>query len=86
LPKVSRAPAITPKRRRMASMLDAVLESARASTPAPAKEIAEAATTRVEAEAGPLVPIEIEPIGTGQSIEQGPSDVGLVLEKEDAPK
>jgi hypothetical protein len=36
--------------------------------------------------AGPSVPIETEPVGTGQSIEQGPSDVGLVLEKEDAPK
>jgi hypothetical protein len=29
LPKVSKAPAITPKRRRMASVLDAVLESTR---------------------------------------------------------
>jgi hypothetical protein len=34
LPKVSKAPAITPKRRRMASVLDAVLESTRAATPA----------------------------------------------------
>jgi hypothetical protein len=32
------------------------------------------------------VPIETEPVGTRQSIEQGPSDVGLVLEKEDAPE
>jgi hypothetical protein len=32
------------------------------------------------------VPIETEPIETGQSIEQGPSDIGLVLEKEDAPE
>ena len=86
LPKVPRAPAITSKRRRMASMLDAVLESTRASTPDPAKETVEAATTRVEAEAGPSVPIETEPVGTGQSIEQGPSDIGLVLEKQDAPE
>jgi hypothetical protein len=75
LPKVSKAPAITPKRRRMASMLDAVMESKRASTPAPAKETTETTTTRAEPEAGPLVPIE-----------QGPSGVGLVLEKEDTPK
>jgi hypothetical protein len=32
------------------------------------------------------VPIETEPVGTGQSIEQGPSDIDLVLEKEDAPE
>jgi hypothetical protein len=86
LPKVPRAPVITPKRRTMASVLDVVLESTRASTPAPAKETTEAATARVEIEAGPSVPIETEPVGTGQSIEQGPSDVGLVLEKEDVPK
>jgi hypothetical protein len=75
LPKVSKAPAMTPKKRRMASVLDAVLESTRASTPAPAKETTEATTVRAEVEAGPLVPIE-----------QGPSDVGLILEKEDAPE
>jgi hypothetical protein len=85
LPNVPRAPTITPKRR-MASVLDAVLESTRVSTPAPARETAKAATARVEAEARPSVPIETEPVGTGQSIEQGPSDVGLVLEKKDAPE
>jgi hypothetical protein len=86
LSKVSKAPAITPKRRRMASVLDAVLESTRASTPAPAKETTEAATARAEPEAGPSVPIETEPAGTRWSDEQGPSDVSLVLEKEDTPK
>jgi hypothetical protein len=86
LPKVPKAPAITPKRRRMASMLDAVLESTRASTPAPAKEATEATTTRAEVEAGPSVLIEIGPVETRQSIDQGPSDTALVLEKEDAPK
>jgi hypothetical protein len=86
LPKVSKAPAITPKRRRMASVLDAVLESTRASTPAPAKETAEATTARAEPEAGPSVPIETEPAGTRRNVEQGPSRVGLVLEKEDMPK
>jgi hypothetical protein len=85
LPKAPRAPAITPKRR-MASVLDAALESTRASTPAPIKETAEAAVAHAEVEAGPSVPIETELVGTGQSIEQGPSDVGLILEKEDAPK
>jgi hypothetical protein len=63
LPKVPRAPVITPKRRWMASVLDAVLESTRASTPSPAKETAEDATVRFEAEAGPSVPIETEHVG-----------------------
>jgi hypothetical protein len=86
LPKVSKAPAITPKRRRMASVLDAVLESTRATTLAPANETAKAGTTHAELEVEPPVPIETEPAGTRQSVEQGPSGVGLVLEKEDIPK
>jgi hypothetical protein len=36
----------------MASVLDAVLESTRVSTPTPAKETAKAATVHVEVEAG----------------------------------
>jgi hypothetical protein len=85
LPNVSKTPAITPKRRRMASVLDAVMESTRASTPAPAKETAEAATARAELEARPSLPIETEPAGT-RSVEQGPLDVDLVSKKEDTPK
>jgi hypothetical protein len=49
--KVTKAPATTPKRRRMASVLDAVIETARILTPAPAMKIAEAATAEAEAEA-----------------------------------
>jgi hypothetical protein len=86
LPKVSKTPAITPKRRRMASVLDAVMESTRASTPAPAKETAKVATARVETEGGPLVPTEAEPAGAEQRTEQESSDVGLALEKKDVPK
>jgi hypothetical protein len=37
LPKVAKAPATTPKRRRMASVLDVVMET-RALTPVPAKK------------------------------------------------
>jgi hypothetical protein len=62
LPKVPKVPTITLKRRRMSSVLDAILESARAPTPASAKEAAKAATSRVEVEAGPSVPIQIEPV------------------------
>jgi hypothetical protein len=85
LPKVSNAPTLTPKRRRMASVLNVVLDSTRASTPAPTKEIVEAATIRVETEVGPSVPTEAEPAGTGQRTEQGSSDASLALEKKDAP-
>jgi hypothetical protein len=38
LPKVTKAPATTPKRRRMASVLDAVMETTKALTPAPREE------------------------------------------------
>jgi hypothetical protein len=86
LPNLSKAPAITPKWRRMASEMDVVLESTRVSAPAPAKETAEAATVRVEAEVGPSVPTETEPAGTEQRSEQGSSDVGLALEEKDAPE
>jgi hypothetical protein len=86
LSKVSKAPAITPKRRRMASVLDAIMESTRASTLVPAKETAEAATARIEIEVGPLVPTEAEPAGTKKRTEQGSSDVGLALEEKDAPE
>ena len=44
LPKVAKAPATTPKRRRMASVLDAVVETTRALTPTSVKKVAEAAT------------------------------------------
>jgi hypothetical protein len=87
LPKVSKTPAITPKRRRMASVLDAVLEFTRAPTPASAKEPVEATTTRVEAEAGPSAPIETGPIETiEQNTEQRPSDATLIAEKESTSK
>jgi hypothetical protein len=52
LPKVQKASAATPKRRRMASMLHDVLETTKALSPAPTKKIAEAAKAQAEAEAG----------------------------------
>jgi hypothetical protein len=82
----SKVPAIAPKRR-MASVLDSVFESTRAPTPASAKGDAKAATTRVEVEVGPSVPIETGPVETSeQDTEQGPSDATLILEKEGATK
>jgi hypothetical protein len=61
LPKVPKVPAATPKRRRMASVLDAVMETTKALTSAPIKKVVEAVTTHAEAETGPSVPIETKP-------------------------
>jgi hypothetical protein len=86
LPKVSKAPAVTPKRRRMASVLDAVMESTRALTPTPAKKVAEVVTTRAEAEAEPSMPTKAVPARTEQRTNQESSDAGLAMEKKDASK
>jgi hypothetical protein len=63
LPKASRIPATTPRKRRMASVLDAVMESVKASTPASAevpstkdetlKKSDEAGTEQAVSESGP---------------------------------
>jgi hypothetical protein len=82
LPKITRAPTITPKRRRMASVLDTVMETTRALTPAPAKKIAEAAISRAEAEARPSAPAEMEPIATEDKAERESLDVGMAMEKD----
>jgi hypothetical protein len=50
LPKVQKAPAATPKRRRMASVLDIVLETTKALSPGPTKKIAEAAKVHAKTE------------------------------------
>jgi hypothetical protein len=49
LPKVQKTPAATPKRKRMASVLDAVIETTKALTPAPTKKTVEAVKDQVEA-------------------------------------
>jgi hypothetical protein len=86
LSKVAKALVTTPKRRRMASVLDAVMESTRALTPASAKKVAEAVTTCAETEAGPSVPAEAEPAGTEQRAEHESPDTGMAMEKKDAPE
>jgi hypothetical protein len=86
LPKVAKAPTTTPKRRRMASVLDAIMETTRALTPPPAKKVAETATARAKTEAGPSVPVEAEPGATEQRAEQESLDTGMALEKKDAPE
>jgi hypothetical protein len=77
VPKIQKSSAATPKRRRMANVLD-VLEIAKIFSPAPTRKIAEAskaqprtetkqaeveaATIQAETEAGPSVPPETEPV------------------------
>jgi hypothetical protein len=82
LPKVTKAPATTPKRTRMASVLDAVMETTKALTPAPAKKVAEATTTQAEAEARPSVSAETKPTVTEEGAEQESLGIGIATEKE----
>jgi hypothetical protein len=86
LPKVAKTPAITPKSRRMARVLDAIMETTRALTPAPAKKIAEAAISRAETETGPSVPADTEPAVTEDKAEQESPYVGMAMEKDVAEK
>jgi hypothetical protein len=79
--KVAKAPATTPKRRRMASVLDAVMETTRAPTPTPVKIAAEAVAARVETEAGPSAPAEAEPATTEQGAGEEFLDASVALQK-----
>jgi hypothetical protein len=60
LPKVQRIPAATPKKRRMASVLNAVIETTKALSPAP-KKIVEATKVQAKVKVGPSVSIETKP-------------------------
>jgi pyruvate/2-oxoglutarate dehydrogenase complex dihydrolipoamide acyltransferase (E2) component len=78
LPKVQKIASLTPKRRRMASVLDIVIESVKVSTPTAEgealKKSSEATIAQTTAEAGPSIPAK------AKSLE----DAGepLMLEKE----
>jgi hypothetical protein len=82
LPKDAKAPATTPKRRRMASVLDAVMETTRALIPAPVEKVVEAATTHTKIEAGPSMPAETKHAVTEERAEQESRDIGIAVEKE----
>jgi hypothetical protein len=74
--KVQKGSTVTPKRRRMANVLDVVLETTKTLSPAPTRKVIEATkmrlkadskqaeikavTIQAETEAGPLVPTEME--------------------------
>ena len=59
LSKMQKIPVATP-RRRMASVLDAVIETTKALSPTP-KKIDKTTKVHVEAEAGPSMPTETKP-------------------------
>jgi hypothetical protein len=95
LPKVQKTASVTPKRKRMTSVLDAVMESTKVLTPASAeapsvgdkKESGEIAMTQVENEAKPSAPAEGRPTEIVENTKPIPSDaakVSLPLEKEKA--
>jgi hypothetical protein len=81
---VSKIPVITQKRRRMANVLDAVMESSKVQTPASApegkgeipKKSSDAGMTLNAAKVGPSAPIEVYALGA----------TPLTLEEENAPK
>jgi hypothetical protein len=82
LPKVHKTAAATPKRWRMASVLDAVIETTKALTPAPTKKAAEAAKNQVEAKAGPSAPTETKASVPKDKVGQQISDTGKMTEQD----
>jgi hypothetical protein len=86
LPKVQKAPAATPKRRRMASVLDAVMETTKALSPAPTKKIAEAVKVQAEAKAGPSAPIETKAVAPEDKGDQQTSDTDMTARQDIAEK
>jgi hypothetical protein len=87
LMKVQKITSITLKRRRMASVLDAVIESVEVLTPASApaaegetiKGSTEASTAQAAVEVGPSTPTEARPLGAAEeSAKARPSDVAKV--------
>jgi hypothetical protein len=75
--KMQKGPTTTPKRRRMASVLDAVMETTKALTPAPIKKVAEVAKVQAEAEAGPAVLIETKAVAPDDKGDQQTSDTDM---------
>jgi hypothetical protein len=81
LPKMQKMPAATPKRRSMASVLDAVIETTKALTPASTKKTTKAAKNQVEAEAGPSAPTKPKIAVPEDKVGQQSSDTGKTTEQ-----
>jgi hypothetical protein len=77
LSKVQKAPVATPKRRRMASVLDAVMETTKALTPAPIKKVAEAVKGQAEDETEPSAPTEAKAVAPEDKADQQTSDTSM---------
>jgi hypothetical protein len=86
LPKVQKARAATPKRRRMASMLDAVLETTKVVSPGPIKKNSEAAKVQDEAKAGPSTPVGTKAVAPEDKAGQQTADIGMVARQYMAEK
>jgi hypothetical protein len=65
----------------MASVLDAIMETTRALTPAPVKKFVEAVTAHMETKARPSVPAETKLAATEQKAEEESLDISVALEK-----
>jgi hypothetical protein len=78
LPKMQKGPAATPKRRRMASVLDAVMETTKSLSPAPIKKVVKVAKVQAEAEADPVVPIETKAVALEDKADQQSSYTSMV--------
>jgi hypothetical protein len=76
LAKVQKIPAATPKKRRMASVLDVVIETTKALSPTP-KKIVKATKVQAEAEARPSTPIETKVVTPEDKTDPQASDVGM---------
>jgi hypothetical protein len=86
LPKMQKTPVVTPKRRRMASVLDEVIETTKALTPAPTKKAAEAAKIQEEAKAEPSAPTETKAAASEDKVSQQISDTNKTTEQGMAEK
>jgi hypothetical protein len=90
LPRASKIPAATPRRRRMASVLDAVMEFVKVQTPASApdtegkalKKSNEAGMAQANSEAGPSAPTKVHPSGAAPLIEEKENASGKQLSEE----
>jgi hypothetical protein len=86
LPKVQKAPAATPKRRRMAIVLDVVLETTKALSPGPTKKNAEAAKVQDEAEARPSAPVGTKAVVLEDKADHQTADIGMAARQDMAEK
>jgi hypothetical protein len=67
-------------------VLDAILETTKALSPAPTKKTAEAAKVQAEAEAGPSAPIETKAVAPEDKADQQTLDTGMAAGQDMAEK